>query len=155
MSSGSSSLKWRLCCSPPPGWYVLNEVTLACRVHSTGRQSTGLENGCIMGSWGSFCACLVRTQPWLTLACVDRTFSTAGSAPVVDTAWRMVAPGKTSTCCCGRGGESPGGAHAQPAPRGRYKALLGLSCQFLGLMLEDPSIHLGFPAVGRATVSAA
>lgn len=100
----------------PPMVVFSNEVTLACSVHSTGRQSTDLENGCIMGSWGSFCACLMRTQPWLTLACVDRTFSTAGSASAVDTAWRMVAPVRPAPAAVVEGASHQGAL--MPSPRG-------------------------------------
>lgn len=44
-----------------------------------------------MGSCGSFFGSLMRAQPRLTLLCVNRTFSIAGSAPAVDTAQWMVA----------------------------------------------------------------
>lgn len=68
-----------------------------------------------MGSCDSFCDSLVRTQPWLSLLCVDRTFSTAGHAPAVDTAPWMVAALRPAPADVVEGAGHQVAPHAQPA----------------------------------------
>lgn len=57
-----------------PGLCVLNEVTL---VHLKAGYGFGKQ---MMGGSRSFVGSLVRTRPWLSLLCVDRTGRTASSA---------------------------------------------------------------------------
>lgn len=108
-----------------------------------------------MGSCGSFCGSLGRTQPGLTLLCVDRTFSTAGSAPAVDSAQWTVATLRPAPADVVEGAGHQVALTPSLRCEGCPRALLRLSCQFLGLMPEDGRVHLGFPAVSRARFSAA